>query len=671
MRAPLVSTIREKCRMCYTCVRECPAKAIRISNGQAEVIEERCIGCGNCVRVCSQKAKQVRSDIPLVEEMLAHREPVSAILAPSFPAEFSAKKPERVIGAIRALGFRHVYEVAYGADLVAAQYRRLLEEKPDEKHIATSCPALISYIEKYHPVLVGQLAPIVSPMIATARALRELHGSAERLIFIGPCIAKKHEALDDPVADEIDAVLTFAELRKMFDTSGIDPFQAVLSAPDPPRAGMGMLFPISRGMLQTADLREDLVSGEIVAAHGRVNFVEAVKEFESGALDVRLLEILCCDGCIMGPGMTTKEPMFRRRSAVSQYARECLESRSVKPDLKESDSQELNLARIFSPNDMRIPEHGEDDLSKALYKLGKFHPEDELNCGACGYDTCREHAIAVMHGQAESEMCLPYTIERLRRTVGDLAESHRKLAETQQMLMQSERLASMGQLAAGIAHEVNNPLGVVVLYANILLDEIDRASDHYKDIATIAEQAERCRKIIAGLLNFSRRNKLNLLHTDITELLDGMMKVFPLPGSVLLDVRHGARPLFADIDPDQITQVITNLLTNAAAAMPNGGGLYISAVGDGNYVRIEFKDTGTGIATDNMEHIFEPFFTTKQMGHGTGLGLAVAYGIVKMHGGRIEVESNADPGLGPTGSTFTLVLPKDRESTDVFSGEES
>ncbi len=661
MSVPLVSTIKEKCRTCYTCVRECPAKAIRISNGQAEVIEERCIGCGNCVRVCSQKAKQVRSDLPHVKELLNAVEPVVAILAPSFPAEFSAKKPGRVIGALRELGFASVYEVAFGADLVAARYRELLEENSDKKYIATSCPALIAYIEKYHPDLVPALAPIVSPMIATARALRTLNGSLERIVFIGPCIAKKSEALDPFVAGEIDAVLTFAELRELFEMQGIVPSTSPSSDTDPPHAGLGLLFPISRGMLQTADLKEDLVTGDVVAAHGRVNFVEAIKEFESGALDARLLEILCCDGCIMGPGMTTQDPMFRRRAMVSQYARERLASASDETETRQADFDSLDLSRSFSPNDMRGSGYSEKQLKSALKRLGKFKPEDELNCGACGYDTCREHAIAVIDGQAENEMCLPYTIERLRRTVDDLAESHRKLAETQQMLMQSERLASMGQLAAGIAHEVNNPLGVVVLYANMLLDEIGRASEHYQDVSVIVEQAERCRKIISGLLDFSRRNKLNLTATDITDMIDRCAPSFVHEKKIHLTLRHERRPLIAEIDADQIVQVVANLVSNAVAAMNRGGELEISTEGSDDWIIIRISDTGTGIVKENLDHIFEPFFTTKRMGHGTGLGLAVAYGIVKMHRGRIDVETNADPAQGQTGTTFTLSLPHKKD----------
>jgi len=200
-RSGLVLTIPEKCRVCYTCVRECPAKAIRIRGGQAEVIPERCIGCGNCVRVCSQHAKRVHDGIGPTNRLLASGRSVVACLAPSFPAEFGHVDYEsiegvnhrRLVGMIRKLGFSRVVEVAYGADLVAARYRELLEKHPDQRYIATTCPAIILYVEKYHTDLVPFLAPVVSPMIATARTVHELYGKDNHIVFIGPCIAKMAE----------------------------------------------------------------------------------------------------------------------------------------------------------------------------------------------------------------------------------------------------------------------------------------------------------------------------------------------------------------------------------------------------------------------------------------------------------------------------------------------
>ncbi|MDM7915661.1 MAG: [Fe-Fe] hydrogenase large subunit C-terminal domain-containing protein [Candidatus Eisenbacteria bacterium] len=657
----LVTTIKERCRVCYTCVRECPAKAIRISNGQAEVISERCIGCGNCIRVCSQQAKQVLNCIPGVMRLLASRHRVAACLAPSFPAEFIDLDYRRLVGMIRALGFDYVAEVAFGADLVAREYRRLLAEHPAERYIATTCPAVVGYVERYYPNLIGFLAPVVSPMLAASRALKQMYGKDLKIVFIGPCIAKKIEATSENAAGEVHAAITFRELREMFSAREIDPLAVEPSDFDPPRSGLGALFPISRGLLQAANVTEDLMAGEIMTANGRSEFQEAIREFETGDLDARLLEVLCCGGCIMGPGMTTHAAHFKRRSKVSGYVRRRWREVDREAARMELESvADLDLSRRFTENDHRIDPPSEEELTRLMAQMGKTSPSDELNCGACGYDTCRDHAMAIHRGLAESEMCLPYTIDQLGKTVKELAISHEKLASAQQALVQSEKLASMGQLAAGIAHEVNNPLGVVLLYSHLLLDECEEGSKMRDDLSMIAKETDRCKKIVAGLLNFARQNKVVLEPVDLREIVARSLKTMRTPPNVIVRIRHQLADPIAEIDGDQITQVLINLISNAYEAMSSGGSLTISTSGDEKRVAISVADTGVGIPEENRKKLFEPFFTTKQIGKGTGLGLAVSYGIVKMHRGDIRVESKTGPG-DDHGTTFLVTLPRKGE----------
>jgi len=654
-----VETIKERCRVCYTCVRECPAKAIRIADGQARVIPERCVACGNCVRVCSQHAKQVLSSCDAVRQLLASGAPVAALVAPSFPAEFTEAEPGRLTGALRALGFRYVNEVAFGADLVALRYRQLLAEQPRKRFIATTCPAIVGYVERYHPQLIEHLAPVVSPMVATARALRRLHGPALKLVFIGPCIAKKAEAVCRELPGEVDSVLTFGGLRELLDERDVSLAQAGPSEFDPPRAGWGALFSLSRGMLQAANISEDLAAGEVVAADGRSDFVKALEEFEQGSLDARLLEVLCCNGCVMGAGMTVPDPLFSRRSRVSRYVRQRMaqvDEKAWRVELARFGG--LDLSRAYVPDDQRIPVPSPGELARILARMGKVEPEDELNCGACGYESCREHAAAIYKGLAEREMCLPYTIEQLRQAVQELNLSHMQLADTQEALMQSERQASMGQLAAGIAHEVNNPLGVVLMYAHLLLDELPSDAPARQDLATIVEHADRCKKIVAGLLNFARQHKLLLQPHNVRELVTRSLRAVPAPPNVTVQVAHEIEDPLCDVDKDQMTQVLTNLVSNAYQAMPNGGTLTVRTRGTPENVFFVIGDTGTGIPPENIRKIFEPFFTTKQIGKGTGLGLTVTYGIVKMHRGDIQVQSNADAAAGPTGTTFTVIVPR-------------
>jgi two-component system NtrC family sensor kinase len=657
--ACFVQTIKEHCRVCYTCVRECPAKAIGISDGQAQVISERCIGCGNCARVCSQGAKKVLDGTAEVSRLLHQGGMVAALIAPSFAAEFEECKYEEVVGMVRALGFRYVHEVGFAADLVARRYRELLSNGDQSNYIATTCPALVGYVERYYPDLVPKLATIVSPMVAAARILHGLYGPDVPVVFVGPCIAKKGEAASADLNGDVAAVLTFAELRHMLAEAGVRPENIQPGDFDPPWGGPGGLFPISRGLLQAAEIKEDLMDSQVMATDGRTNFVEAIQAVESNSLDARLLEILCCNGCIMGAGMTTNTTLFWRRNLVGRYVkRHWNDFRKKQWELDLARFAYVDLSRKFTAYDQRIAQPSRDEVSIILARMGKKKPEDELNCGACGYDSCIQHAIAIHRRLAETEMCLPYTIEKLRDTVKQLAVSHQQLVSTQEALMHSERLASMGQLAAGVAHEVNNPLGIVLMHAHMLLEQAEKYPEWKEDLDMITEQADRCKKIVVRLLHFARQNKAVLRTVDLTKLLHHAIKTYPFPHRVQARVEPRIDNAKVDLDPDQINQVITNLFSNACDAMPEGGDLTISVDGNGDQIWFSVKDTGVGISKENMGKVFEPFFTTKQIGKGTGLGLAVTYGIVKMHRGDITMTSNHDPSAGPTGTQFTVKLPR-------------
>ena len=237
----LVYTIKELCRTCYTCVRECPARAIRIVGGQAEVIEERCIACGNCTKVCSQGAKVYLSTTDRVLNLLSEEKEVAAIIAPSFPAEFfDIPDHRKLIGMIRAIGFKYIAEVSFGADLVADRYRKLVEESR-ENFITSDCPSIVNYVKYYHPGLVDRLAPVVSPMVAMARVIHAKYGESTKIVFIGPCVAKKAESSD------VDEAITFSELRELLVQLGITSENVQPSDFDPPVGGRGAIFPVTRG----------------------------------------------------------------------------------------------------------------------------------------------------------------------------------------------------------------------------------------------------------------------------------------------------------------------------------------------------------------------------------------------------------------------------------------
>ena len=652
----LVYTIKELCRTCYTCVRECPAKAIRIVGGQAEVIDERCIVCGNCTKVCSQGAKVFLYTIDRVKKLLEGNEEVAVILAPSFPAEFAEITDHRyLIGMIRALGFRYVSEVSFGADLVADKFKKLISENKNY-YISSDCPSIVNYVKYYHPSLVEKLAPIVSPMVAMSRVMKEKYGKNVRIVFIGPCVAKKAES------SEVDEAITFTELRDFLAEKGITRENITPTDFDDPVGGRGAIFPVTRGLLQTANINDDTVTGNIVAAEGRIDFQSALKEMEAGLIQNQHMELLCCEGCIMGPGLGKNGKQYNRRSLVSSYASRKMESLDTEKWQSEINRfSELDLSYQHKPEAPRIDTLNEDDVADILAKIGKKSKKDRLDCGACGYETCVEHAIAIKKGLAEVEMCLPYAIEKLHKSVKDLALSNEKLSSMKQALKQSEKLAHMGQLSAGIAHELNNPLGVVIMYSNILLEEAQPDDPVREDLKLIVEQAGRCKKIVGGLLNFARKNQVNHQLLSIRELVGKSLASVIVPDNVKISITDHTTNPEAMLDHEQMMQVITNLLKNAIDAMPGGGSIKISLEDTLSDVIITISDTGTGIKEEDRAKIFEPFFTTKSIGQGTGLGLATAYGVVKMHKGQISAESNNNPAKGPTGTSFKIVLPRGKE----------
>lgn len=650
----LVFTIKDRCRVCFTCVRECPVKAIKIMNGQAEVINDRCIGCGNCVRVCSQGAKIPLRSVDAVNALLASKNKIAACIAPSFPAEFEEiQNHKALVGMIRKLGFDFVTEVSFGADIVAREYEKMIKESDYEGDISSDCPAIVYFIRHYHPDIVPYLAPIASPMVAMTRVMKKKHGDDLKVVFIGPCFAKKAETT------EVDEVLTYRELREMFDSLNIRPENTDPSEFDPPYSGMGAIFPISRGLYYTANNRESIPEERVIIAEGQANYKEAIKEFEEGYIRKKHLMLLCCEGCIMGPGTTPGGKRFARSHAVGEYVTRKLQQ--IDKNAWDHDMEEygtLDFSQSFTPEDRRLAPPSNEEVLAALQSMGKFSPKDHLNCGACGYDTCVDHASAIVKGLAETEMCLPFSIEKLHDSINNLNVSNEKLAKARAALKQSEKLAHMGQLSAGIAHELNNPLGVITMYSNILMDEAPEGDAVREDLKLIAEQAERCKKIVSGLLNFARKNQVNLTETDVVKFLQHSLNSIIKPGDIICTFESTIADPLAKLDIDQMMQVLTNLEKNAVEAMPSGGNLRVSVEGDQYEVTFVVSDTGSGIKKENMDKLFTPFYTTKEMGKGTGLGLALIYGIIKMHKGKIHVDSNADPTEGPTGTTFRITVPR-------------
>ncbi len=662
---PIVTTIEARCKMCYSCVRRCPANAIRVENGQATVMPERCIACGYCVKVCSQNAKRIRDGLENTQAILQGQDPAVTILAPSFPAAFVDVKPLQVVTGLRRVGFSHVYEVALGADMVGAEYARIARTSVMPIIISSPCPAVVNYIEKYYPELLLTLAPVVSPMIAIGRYIKQFVATNARIVFIGPCIAKKREREDPKVGDVIDEVLTFQELNRFFSEKNIILSELEETAFDGPEAGIGRSFALSGGLLETAGMPAGTLQNDKIITEGRDRVVDAIKKVAEGKIEARFLDLLFCEGCINGPQMLHDLSVFVRKDHVIHF----FNHRSAQADPEQmqawyENTKKVNLRREFTPEDLTLPIPDEKEIRNILSRIGIETVEDELNCGACGYPSCRDKAVAVYQGIAEVEMCLPYMVTKLKNIQKELVKSNEELRKslevlkkTQAQLLQSEKMASVGQLAAGVAHELNNPLGGILIYANLMLEKMPKGSREAEDLERIMKETERCRRIVRGLLDFSRQTHIEAAIVDINQILQSTLALVTQQAlfhniKVTQNLDETLPKVFVDVG--QMQQVFLNIILNAVEAMEGKGELTITSKldEDEEHVLLTIRDTGPGIPTEVINKIFEPFFTTKPQGKGTGLGLAIAYGIVQRHKGEIIVESRVNQG-----TAFTVRLP--------------
>lgn len=673
----VIRTIKQNCRRCYTCVRACPAEAIRVEGGQAVVVPERCVACGNCTMVCSQGAKAYESSVERVAALLDGERPVAALLAPSFPAGF-AEPAGQVVGALRAAGFARVVEVAHGADLVSAAYARHLAAAGAGLHIATACPAVSEYVRKYRPDLCDRLVPVVSPMVATALAVKRAYGEAMRCVFIGPCVAKKAEARDPAVPPVVDEVLTVQETRQLLSARGVEAGSVPEAAFDPPVAGRARVFPLPGGLVASAGLEADIADPCVVVVSGHEETVDLLRSLPATLDDgeTLLVEALMCPGCYGGPGVGSDEPVQLRRRRVSQYVRRQRErdaaGEGAVGDPPRLDPGEQCLRRAYTPDDRRLPVPAEEEIRAILARTNKFYPEDELNCGACGYPTCRDKAVAVYNGMAEEAMCLPFMIDQAERVCHELGVPWAEMREVHRHVINAEKLASMGQMAAGVAHELNNPLSTILLYTHILGRRLADREDLAPDLRLLADEAERCKRIVANLLDFARQSRVDLATVDVADLVEQAVAAAAATvgvdgdgGPVRLEV--AVEPgLRAELDRDQMTQVLVNLVKNALEAMEGRSGtVRVSARDEGDGARVHFavSDEGSGIPVSARDKVFQPFFTTKSIGKGTGLGLPISYGIVKMHQGSIWFETETG-----RGTTFHVEVPKVRRRPVTTDG---
>ena len=391
-----------RCRDCYKCLRECPVKAIKYVDHEARIIEDRCILCGKCTVVCPQNAKRVHSEIADVEALLTSGKPVVASVAPSFVSAFGLKDFLPMGIALGKLGFTAAEETAVGANIVTAEYEKLLETGEYKNFITSACPAINRMIQLYYPKALKYLAPVASPMVAHARLLRRRYPDAA-IVFIGPCIAKKREGRESGL---ISAVLTFNELNTMFNARSIDPKKVAAVSAGGAENNRSKYYPISRGIIKSFN---KLPKGyEYVAVDGVKRSFDVLDDIDS--LEGMFIEINCCEyACINGPATLKTEGALKSNESVRKYALSSLTDESAGAYI---DPEGVDLAEGHPRITLGNVVPSERDIRATLAKTGKIKPEDELNCGACGYPTCREKAIAVLNGNADLDMCIPYMRKR-------------------------------------------------------------------------------------------------------------------------------------------------------------------------------------------------------------------------------------------------------------------
>ena len=385
---------KSNCKNCYKCIRHCPVKAIKFSGNQAQIIGNECILCGQCFVVCPQNAKQIVDETEKVRVLLQSGNPVVVSLAPSFVANYEGVGIGAMKEALQKLGFYDVEETAIGATIVKNEYERMLKEEGRDIVISSCCHSVNLLIQKYFPAELEYLADIMSPMQAHCMDIKKRIPNA-KTVFIGPCVSKKDEA--EHYEGIVDAVLTFEELTNWLKEANVELKQDM----DSNNESRARFFPTTGGILKT--MAQDAPGYTYIAIDGVENCIDALKDIESGKIHKCFIEMSACVGsCIGGPVMEK----YHRSSAIKDYI--TISNYAGEKDFDIVQPNPSEISKHFEFIEHRLQKPSETEIFNVLRQMGKFKPSDELNCGSCGYNTCREKAIAICQGKAEISMCLPY-----------------------------------------------------------------------------------------------------------------------------------------------------------------------------------------------------------------------------------------------------------------------
>lgn len=455
-----------KCRHCYKCVRYCEVKAIMVKDGRAEIMPDNCILCGRCLQICPQSAKTLVSDLDKVKKMIDAGERVVISMAPSYMGLLKYHTIGQVRSALLQLGFADVRETSEGAALVTAEYVKLLEEGKMENIITTCCPSVNDLIEKYYPQLTPYLAPVVSPMIAHGMMLKQELGMDTKVVFLGPCIAKKREAQDIRHEGYIDAVLNFNDINRWLQDEDI----AIEECDDQPFTRdpkVNRLYPVTNGVVNSILATQKHPDGyRKFYVHGETNCIDLCRSLMRGEITGCFIEMnMCAGGCIKGP--TVSDPSISRFK-VKLDMEETIERDPVAEEETTADLAHVNLHKVFMDKSPKDPVPTQEEIRNILAMTGKNKPDDELNCGACGYPTCREKAIAVYQKKAELNMCIPFMYEKSESFANLVMETSPNL-----VIIVDENMKIMEYSAVGEKYFGKNRAEALQMYLYEFIDPVD------------------------------------------------------------------------------------------------------------------------------------------------------------------------------------------------------
>ena len=500
----LVRILEDKCTTCYACVRKCPVKAIRININEniPKLLHNRCIGCGLCIQSCSYGAIEFRDSKKDVIALLKRKDKPVAIVDPAISGEFSDITDYRkFVQMLRSMGFSYVNDISFGVDLVAKSYSDLFGDFKGRYYITSYDPVIVSFIEKYHPNLISNLAPIISPMIATAKIVRSIYGADCKIVYIGPNIAQKDEALRYKKDARIDAVITFIELRELFKKYNIDEGNLEFSDFDPPLGYKGSLYPLPNGLFQAAEFNENILISNLTTVEGPSESLEAIAEFEENIESIERHFNVSFGNQLTGPGTTAWVKKIKRQSLVIDYVNKRIKNfYRYEWDKEIRKYGNLDLSRKFKNDDQRLPDPNPEKTKKILQTLNVDEGISHRGCAACGYSSCFDFATAVAQGLTTPEMCIIYSQKNQRDYINTLKATNDKLANTQKALETSEKKA---QKEKDIAEEASETITAMLhkLRAGVLILDNKLKVIHCNQtfINMLGEDAQDINEVIPGL----------------------------------------------------------------------------------------------------------------------------------------------------------------------------